>query len=63
MSNRAQGTFVLDTWDAEKPYEERDGIPFTRVHVDKTFSGDLDGTTGKDAALSACRAGLRRAPG
>ncbi|GAA4634912.1 hypothetical protein GCM10023196_078350 [Actinoallomurus vinaceus] len=45
MSKRAEGTFTLDVWDAEKPYDERDGITFTRVHVDKTFSGGLAGTS------------------
>lgn len=45
MSKRAEGTFVLDTWDAEKPYDERDGVTFTRVHVDKTFGGGLTGTS------------------
>ncbi|WP_433175366.1 DUF3224 domain-containing protein [Actinoallomurus sp. CA-150999] len=45
MNKRAEGTFALDAWDAEKPYDERDGITFTRVHVDKTFSGGLVGTS------------------
>ncbi|MEV0405499.1 DUF3224 domain-containing protein [Actinoallomurus sp. NPDC050550] len=45
MNKRAEGTFTLDTWDAENPYDERDGVTFTRVHVDKTFSGGLVGTS------------------
>jgi hypothetical protein len=39
MSNRAEGTFNLDYWEAEKPYDEHEGTQLTRVHVGKTFSG------------------------
>jgi hypothetical protein len=57
MSEHAKGTFTVDVWDAEKPYDERDGIPFTRVHVDKTFSGDLAGTSTAELITVATEAG------
>jgi Protein of unknown function (DUF3224) len=57
MSKRAEGTFVLDTWDAQEPYDERDGVSFTRVHVGKTFSGDLAGTSGAELITVHTEAG------
>ncbi|MCO6006217.1 DUF3224 domain-containing protein [Actinoallomurus purpureus] len=57
MSKRAEGTFVLDTWDAEKPYDEREGTALTRVHVGKTFSGDLSGTSTAELITVSTEAG------
>lgn len=45
MSERATGTFDLDRWEEQPPYDERDGNKLTRVHIDKTFHGDLEGTS------------------
>ncbi|MFB4313138.1 DUF3224 domain-containing protein [Actinomadura sp. 21ATH] len=45
MTNRAAGTFDIDSWDAEKPYEEENGVKLTRVRVGKTFHGDLVGAS------------------
>lgn len=42
---RAEGGFTVDTWDAEKPYDEHEGITIARVHVGKTFTGGLEGTS------------------
>ncbi|MEV5747224.1 DUF3224 domain-containing protein [Actinoallomurus sp. NPDC052308] len=57
MSKRAEGTFVLDTWDAEKPYDERDGATCTRVHVEKTFSGGLTGASTAELTTVGTEAG------
>lgn len=57
MSEQAKGTFTVDVWDAEQPYDEQDGIPFTRVHVDKTFSGDLAGTSTAELITVVTEAG------
>jgi hypothetical protein len=48
MTLHAAGTFDIDTWDAEKPYEEGDGAKLTRVHVRKRFHGDMVGTSTAD---------------
>ena len=43
MSNHAQGTFELQSWE-EDPYLELDGGgKLTRANVAQRFSGDLDG--------------------
>jgi hypothetical protein len=57
MGKETKGTFVLDTWDADKPYDERDGVAFTRVHVDKTFSGGLTGTSAAELITVHTEAG------
>ena len=39
----ANARFAIQTWD-EKPYSEGAGLPkLTRAHVQKTFTGDLEG--------------------
>lgn len=45
MSEHATGTFDLDRWEEQPPYDERDGNKLTRVHIEKTFHGDLEGTS------------------
>ncbi|MFD0688412.1 DUF3224 domain-containing protein [Actinomadura fibrosa] len=45
MTLQASGTFDVDAWDAEKPYDEQGGNKLTRAHVRKTFHGDLVGTS------------------
>ncbi|MEV4675741.1 MULTISPECIES: DUF3224 domain-containing protein [Actinomadura] len=45
MTFQASGTFDIEAWEAEKPYEELDGGKLTRVHVGKHFHGDLVGTS------------------
>ncbi|MEV4182353.1 DUF3224 domain-containing protein [Streptosporangium canum] len=44
---RATGTFSIDSWDAQ-PYDEAEGAALSRVHVTKTFDGDLLGTSTTD---------------
>ena len=42
---RAQGTFSLDRFDDEAPYDDQDGVKLARAHITKTFQGDLTGTS------------------
>jgi hypothetical protein len=44
----AEGTFSLDRFDAEDPYDEHDGVKIARAHISKTFAGDLVGTSETD---------------
>ena len=39
----AVATFVNDSYEAE-PYEQGEGAEFARVHITRTFSGELEGT-------------------
>jgi hypothetical protein len=43
MIVRATSTFVNDRHDAET-YDDRDGISLGRIHIARTFRGDLEGT-------------------
>jgi hypothetical protein len=45
MTKHAEGTFELDAFEPEKPYDEHLDTKIARVHVEKTFSGDLTGTS------------------
>ena len=45
---KAEGTFSLDRFDAEDPYDDQDGVKIARVHISKTFTGDLVGTSETD---------------
>ncbi|MFC4530907.1 DUF3224 domain-containing protein [Sphaerisporangium dianthi] len=44
---RASGAFTIDGWEPET-YDEREGATLSRVHVTKTFHGDLEGTSTTD---------------
>ncbi|MFI0351377.1 DUF3224 domain-containing protein [Actinomadura sp. 9N407] len=57
MTYQAAGTFDIDSWDAEKPYEEEAGNKLTRVRVGKTFHGDLVGTSTTDLTTVESAAG------
>ncbi|GGK92447.1 hypothetical protein Ppa06_59230 [Planomonospora parontospora subsp. parontospora] len=66
---RATGTFTIDGWDPQ-PYDTAEGATLTRVHVTKTFDGDLTGTSTTDiitavsqAETSAAYAGFERFTG
>ncbi|GIH89926.1 DUF3224 domain-containing protein [Planobispora siamensis] len=66
---RATGTFTIDSWEPE-PYDEREGTTLTRVHLTKTFHGDLEGTSTTDIITatgqvesSAAYAGFERFTG
>lgn len=40
---QAASTFVNDRHDAET-YDDRDGVALGRIHITRTFRGDLEGT-------------------
>ena len=65
---RAEGTFDMDRFDTEKPYDERDGVTLNRAHITKTFHGDLEGGSETDiimvhTAQPAAYAGIERFTG
>ena len=43
MTVLATSTFVNDRHDAET-YDDRDGVALGRIHIARTFRGDLEGT-------------------
>ena len=43
MIVQATSTFVNDRHDAET-YDDRDGVALGRIHIARTFRGDLEGT-------------------
>ncbi|MFF4416897.1 DUF3224 domain-containing protein [Streptosporangium sp. NPDC001559] len=51
---RAGGTFTLDSWEPET-YDEAEGATLSLVHVTKTFSGDLVGTSTTDIITAVAR--------
>jgi hypothetical protein len=42
MSTQATSTFVIDSWD-ESGQDNQDGVRLGKVHLSKTFRGDLEG--------------------
>jgi len=44
---RATGTFTIDSWESQT-YDEAEGATLSRVHLTKTFDGDLVGTSTAD---------------
>jgi hypothetical protein len=66
---RATGTFSIDSWEPQ-PYDEAEGAALSRVHLTKTFDGDLLGTSTTDIITamaqvegSAAYAGFERFAG
>ncbi|MFF5112595.1 DUF3224 domain-containing protein [Streptosporangium sp. NPDC000509] len=66
---RATGTFTIDSWEPQT-YDEAEGATLTRVHLTKTFDGDLVGTSTADiitaiprVETSAAYAGFERFTG
>lgn len=51
---RATGTFSIDSWEPQ-PYDEAEGAALSRVHVTKTFDGDLLGTSTTDIITAVAR--------
>ncbi|MER6948830.1 DUF3224 domain-containing protein [Nonomuraea sp. NPDC000554] len=41
----AKGTFETADWNAQPPYDERDGVSLGHVTMTKTFHGDLTATS------------------
>ncbi|GAA1531487.1 hypothetical protein GCM10009678_12030 [Actinomadura kijaniata] len=57
MSAHAGGTFDIEAWEADKPFDEREGTKLTRVLVRKTFHGDLVGTSSAELLTVETAAG------
>jgi len=47
-----KSTFTLDAFDQQEPYDVEAGVPFAKAHIQKTFSGDLEGTSVVDMLSS-----------
>ncbi|GLZ39642.1 DUF3224 domain-containing protein [Actinokineospora sp. NBRC 105648] len=45
MSEQAAGTFTIDLWDPQDPYDDQDGVTLGRTTIRKVFDGDLLGTS------------------
>ncbi|WP_436495281.1 DUF3224 domain-containing protein [Actinokineospora sp. HUAS TT18] len=45
MAEHATGAFVIDSWNAEDPYDDHGGTALGHVTLTKTFSGGLVGTS------------------
>ncbi|WP_344874164.1 DUF3224 domain-containing protein [Nonomuraea antimicrobica] len=41
----AKGTFDITNWTPEPPFHDRDGVTLALVTLDKTWHGDLTGTS------------------
>jgi Protein of unknown function (DUF3224) len=52
----AQAPFTNDRYD-EEPYGEGAGVELTRVHISRTFSGDLEGTATAEILISKSEGG------
>jgi hypothetical protein len=53
---RASATFVNRTYD-EEPYDDRDGTVLGRIHIARTFEGDLEGESSADLLTARTEAG------
>lgn len=51
---RAGGTFTIDSWD-QRPYDEAEGASLSKVHLTKTFGGDLVGTSTTDIIIATAQ--------
>lgn len=65
---RAEGTFNLDRFDNEAPYDDWEGVQLARAHISKTFQGDLAGSSETDiitvvTQVPAAYAGIERFQG
>ncbi|RLK55216.1 DUF3224 domain-containing protein [Actinokineospora cianjurensis] len=45
MRGQASGTFTVDAWEPESPYDQRDGVDLGHTVLRKTFSGGLAATS------------------
>jgi hypothetical protein len=50
MTSHANAVFEIKRWD-EKPYQELDGVKFTRASVTKTYRGDIDGEATSESLM------------
>src|ERR1700722_3017380 len=47
----ANGTFVIENWAQDEPYEDGEAGKLTRAHVAKKFSGDLEATSATEIMM------------
>lgn len=52
----ASAPFTNDRYD-EEPYGEAEGVEFTRVHISRTFSGDLEGSATAEILIAKSEGG------
>jgi uncharacterized protein DUF3224 len=52
----ASAPFTNDRYD-EEPYGEAEGIELSRVHISRTFSGDLDGSATAEILIAKSEGG------
>ena len=52
----ASTPFTNDRYD-EEPYAEAEGTDFSRVHISRTFSGDLDGESTAELLIAKSEGG------
>ena len=53
---RASATFVNTTYE-EEPYDDRDGTVLGRIHIARTFEGDLEGESSAELLTARTEAG------
>ncbi len=53
---RASATFVNTTYD-EEPYDDCDGTVLGRIHIARTFEGDLEGESSAELLTARTEAG------
>ena len=56
MTVQADSTFVNDRHDAET-YDDRDGVALGRIHIARTFRGDLEGTSAAELLTATTASG------
>jgi hypothetical protein len=54
---RASAIFVNTTYDEEPPYDDRDGTVLGRIHITRTFEGDLQGESSAELLTARTKAG------
>jgi len=52
----ASATFTNDRYD-EEPYGEAEGAEVSRVHIERTFSGDLEGSSAAELLIAKSEGG------
>jgi hypothetical protein len=52
----ASAPFTNDRYD-EEPYAEADGVELSRVHISRTFSGDLEGESTAELMIAKSEGG------
>src|SRR5579864_4281211 len=54
---RAVSSFNLDSFDGDPPYCEEDGLQHSRVRIEKTFRGDIEGHGSVEMLAARAEAG------